>query len=46
MQRVMLSAQAADIARRLEKTLQPASDAQIRPALFCENPRLDFRSPV
>ena len=46
MQRVMLSAQAVDIARRLEKTLQPAVTPKSAPALFCENLRLDFRSPV
>ncbi|WP_307252028.1 hypothetical protein [Paraburkholderia graminis] len=46
MQRVMLSAQAVDIARRLEKTLQPAVTPKSVPALFCENLRLDFRSAI
>ena len=46
MQRVMLSARAHDIARGLEKTLGPALTPKTVTALFCENLRLDFRSPV
>ncbi|AXF18905.1 hypothetical protein [Paraburkholderia caledonica] len=45
-QRVMLSSRAVAVARRLEKTLEPAATSESLSALFCENLRLDFRSPV
>jgi len=46
MQRVMLSTRALDVARGLEQTLGPAVAPGSVTALFCENLRLDFRSPV
>ncbi len=46
MQRVMLSARAHNIARHLETTLGSAVTLKSVKALFCENLRLDFRSPV
>ncbi|WOD13702.1 hypothetical protein [Paraburkholderia kirstenboschensis] len=46
MERVMLSARAHDIARGLENTLGSAVAPDSVAALFCENLRLDFRSPV
>jgi hypothetical protein len=46
MQRVMLSTRALDIARDLEQTLGSAVAPGSVTALFCENLRLDFRSPV
>ncbi|CAD6562262.1 hypothetical protein LMG28727_07701 [Paraburkholderia kirstenboschensis] len=46
MQRVMLSTRALDLARGLEKTLGSAVAPGSVTALFCENLRLDFRSPV
>jgi len=46
MQRVMLSTRALDIARCLEQTLGLAVAPGSVTALFCENLRLEFRSPV
>ncbi|CAH2897746.1 MAG: unnamed protein product [uncultured Paraburkholderia sp.] len=45
-QRVMLSSRAVAVARRLEKTLEPAVTSESLSTLFCESLRLDFRSPV
>ncbi|MFM0598412.1 hypothetical protein [Paraburkholderia dilworthii] len=46
MQRVMLSTRALEIAEQLETTSSPAFTRQLVPTLFCENLRLDFRSPT
>lgn len=46
MERVMLSTRAQDIARGMEKKLGTNVTPKSVPALFCENLRLDFRSPV
>ena len=46
MERGMLSTRAHDMAQRLENTLGSAVTSKSVTALFCENLRLDFRSPV
>lgn len=46
MQRVMLSTRALEVAQQLETDSLPEFTPQLVPTLFCENLRLDFRSPT
>jgi hypothetical protein len=46
LQRVMLSSRALDVAKRVTMASPSMADIKSVSSLFCENLRLDFRSPV